>query len=460
MPEIKVGLECHCYLNMASTRQKLFCECAIDSNAASNTNICPICTGQPGNKPMLPNKEAVDKILAVALMLNCKINHSLIFQRKHYSWPDLPNGYQKTMSGSYSVPVGENGNFLGIGIREVHLEEDPAKWDPLTGCVDYNRSGFPLIEIVTEPDFRNTTEVREWLKKLITTLGYIAAVDEDAGIKSDVNVSIAPKYRRVEIKNVNSFKSIIAAIEYEVKRQEEETKAGNEIAHETRAWSDEEGITIKMRSKETAADYMFIPDPDLPIIEAHEDYIKEIEKTLPEKPHEKIEKYIKQHKIDKEDATVIASDILLAELFEKTIKTIDPILAGRWIRRELLRVLNYNKKELKDIMLDEVHFIELLDMAQKKEITDETAKKILEQLITKPFSPKEYVKKEGLAAVSGEHELKKFCEEAIKENPKAVEDYKAGEEKSFNFIVGQVMRKSKGKAAPDVVNKILKEILD
>ncbi|MCP3682987.1 MAG: Asp-tRNA(Asn)/Glu-tRNA(Gln) amidotransferase subunit GatB [bacterium] len=454
MQEIKCGLEIHGYLQMDSKR-KLFCDCKIDTNGAPNTNICPICTGQPGNKPMPPNKDALKKIIAVAAMLDCKINKRLLFQRKHYTWPDLPNGYQKTMSGSYSVPVGEKGKFLGIGITDVHLEEDPAKWDPETGTVDYNRSGFPLVEIVTEPDFRSSDEVRGWLKKLMTMLSYIDAVDPDAGVKSDVNVSIAPKFDRVEVKNVNSFKSIVKTIEHEIARQQRSDK----VNMETRAWNEATGQTVFMRSKEQAMDYMFIPDPDLPVVNVDETEIKAISSKLPEKPHEKAGRYVKEWKVDKTDAAVISSDLTLAEIFEKAAKEIDPVLASRWLRKDLMRVLNYNKKELHDVEMNEKHLIQLLKLVESKKITDTVAQKILEKLIEKPFDVNEYVKKEGLAAVSDKSSLEKFCKEAIAENEGAVEDYKAGNEKALNFIVGSVMRKTRGAATPKEVNDILKKLI-
>jgi len=453
MVEAKIGFELHVYLDMNETKKKLFCNCSI-KEAKPNTNICPICTGQPGNKPMLPNKEAVDKTIKAALMLNCSLNYDLLFQRKHYSWPDLPNGYQKTMSGPYSVPVGENGNFMGIGIREIHLEEDPARWDPVSGKVDYNRCGFPLIEIVTEPDFKSSKEVREWVKKLLRTLSYVKAVDKTAGIKSDVNVSIAPAYNRIEIKNVNSMKSITKAIDYEIARQQEEPVKGME----TRAWDEEKARTLFMRAKETLMEYMFIPEPDLPVVKIDDAYINSIKEKLPEKPEEKIEKYIKLG-IAKEDAIILSSERLLAELFEKIAKEIDAKLAAKWLRRELLRVMHYSEKEIEDLQIDASHLIELLKMVESKQITETTAQKILEKLIEKPFSPKQYVEKEKLEVIAGEEELRKLCEEAVKENPSAVEDYKKGEEKALHFIVGKVMQKTRGKADPGVVNKILKEII-
>ncbi len=458
MPSIKVGLEVHGYLRMGS-KAKLFCDCRI-GEAPANTNVCPICTSMPGSKPMAPNREAVDRIISIAGMLGCRINSRLLFQRKHYDWPDLPSGYQRTMSGSYSVPVGEDGSFLGIGIADVHLEEDPARWDPVSGYVDYNRSGFPLVEIVTKPDFRSAAEVRDWLKKLMTTLSYIEAIDPEAGVKSDVNVSIGPDFCRVEIKNVNSFRSIIRAIEYEVKRQEKDNKDGREIKQQTRAWDDAAGVTVFMRSKESAMDYMFIPEPDLPVVKLDDKWIGGITSRLPEKPAEKVKRYIRDMKIGRADAEVLSSDIMLAEKFEKVVaKKIDPVLAARWFRRELLRVLNYSRKELHELEADENHLAALLRLVAERRITDETAKRLLERLVEKPFDVEKHIEKEGLVAVSDKTELERYCREAIEENRKAVGDYRAGNEKALNFIVGSVMRKSKGKATPQQVNEILKKML-
>jgi aspartyl-tRNA(Asn)/glutamyl-tRNA(Gln) amidotransferase subunit B len=457
MEQIKVGLEVHGYLAM-SNKTKLFCEDKIDFGAEANTNICPVCTGMPGSKPMLPNREAIDKILSIAAMLDCKVNKRLIFQRKHYSWPDMPTGFQRTMSGSYSTPVGENGNFLGIGISDVHLEEDPARWDPETGCVDYNRSGLPLVEIVTSPDFRSAEEVREWLKKLMTTLSYIKAIDPDAGVKSDVNVSISPEFNRVEIKNVNSFRSIVRAIEYEILRQQQEAKECRKITRETRAWDDDAGVSVFMRSKEEAMDYMFIPEPDLPAVRISEEHLRKITSSLPEKPGEKAKKYVAM-KVDKKDAEILSSEIMLAELFEKVAKEVDPVLAAKWFRKELLRVLNYNGKEVGELEADETHITQLLKLVEAKKITDETARGILEKLVIKPFNVEEHVKKEGLIAVADEKLLEKFCLGAIAENPKAVEDYKKGNEKALNFVVGAVMKKTKGTATPKEVNEIMKKLI-
>ncbi len=455
MPAIKIGLEVHGYLNVEN-RTKLFCDCRIDPNASPNTNICPICTAQPGSKPMVPNKEALDRIIAISLMLECSLNNRLLFQRKHYSWPDLPAGYQRTISGSYSFPVGVNGSFLGIGIEDVHLEEDPARWDPDTGFVDYNRSGYPLVEIVTKPDFKFPDQVKDWLKKLLTTLSYIKAVNPEAGIKCDVNVSIGPTFNRVEVKNVNSMKSIIAAINFEASRQEKVVNSGKAVERETRAWNDALQETVFMRKKELAMDYMFIPEPDLPVIHVSHEYSDSISKKLPEKPLDKMERYLKMG-VDKVDAEVISSEIIMAELFDSIAVKVNPVLAARWLRKDLIRVINYNKKELDEVDLDPTNFIKLLKLIENGKITDEIGRQILEKLVEKPFDVEDYVKKEGLSVIKDSSEIERICSDIIAKNPKAVADYVAGEEKSLNFLVGQVIARTKGRADPKTVRKLISE---
>jgi len=311
---LKIGLEIHGYLN---TKEKLFCSCQRTSKPEKpNTNICPICTSQPGSKPLLPNNQALKKIIQIALMLNSKPNvlpKKLIWQRKHYSWPDLPKGYQNTLSGTYAIPVAENGKFLNIRIREMHLEEDPAAWDPVTGQIDYNRSGSPLIEIVTEPDFTSADQVADWLKKLILTLSYIKALDKKSGIKADVNVNIAGTSERTEIKNVNSISEIIKVIHFEEQRHKKEKPQ----KMETRRWNSQKNKTESMRAKETHADYRFISDPDLPVIKITKQQVEKIKKSLPESPQQKLEKLIKKHKIDKKNATILTKNLELVELTEE-----------------------------------------------------------------------------------------------------------------------------------------------
>ena len=449
----KIGLEIHGYIE---TEEKLFCRCKNFHDMKiikPNTNTCPICTGMPGSKPMLPNLTAINKILQIGLMLNCNVNlvpKLLVFQRKHYNWPDMPTGYQRTISGAYSVPVAEKGNFLGIRIREVHLEEDPAAWNPETGKIDYNRAGAPLVEIVTEPDFKNSEQVEVWLRQLILTLPYIKALNKDAGIKADVNVSVK-NTERTEIKNVNSVREIVRAINYEVKRHEKEKP----IKKETRRWNSELDITELMREKEEQADYRFIPDPDLPIIKIIKDRIEKIKDNLPETPMEKLEKIIKKYKIDKENAKILIKNLEIAELYEKIIEKIDARFALPWITIEWFSVLNYNKKTMQELKINTDHFVELLELLEKNKITPLKAKDIMRRFIPKSFSPKKLL--EDNERIDNIDELKEIIKEVLVENEKTVDDYKNGEKKAFNFLMGKVMNATNKRADYQIVRRLLEE---
>tara|TARA_Y100000310_G_scaffold9210_2_gene9646 strand:+ start:2786 stop:4147 length:1362 start_codon:yes stop_codon:yes gene_type:complete len=451
----KIGLEIHGYIN---TKEKLFCSCKRIHGAKltkPNTNICPICTSQPGSKPMLPNKSAIDKTIQIALILGCKINDKLVWQRKHYSWPDLPKGYQNTLSGPHATPNAEGGKFLGIKISECHLEEDPAAWNPQTGEIDYNRSGSPLIEIVTEPNFKSSEEVENWLKQLITTLGYIKVIDKKAGIKADVNISISKTDNtRIEIKNVNSIKNIKNAIDIEIKRQEKELP----VNQETRRFDPIKLETQKMRSKEEAQDYRFISDPDLPTLKITKDGISKLKKTIPETPQEKLTNLTKKHKIPKKSAEILTKNIDLIELFEIILNSkVNNQLATRWTTEELLSVLNYNKKTLEDIEISPEHFIELLTLLENKSLTELKAKDILRGWKEKSSSPKKQAK--GQSQISDDSQIQKWAQEVIKKNPKAREDYKAGEKNSINFLIGQIMKLSNKRADYQKVRKILEKEL-
>jgi aspartyl-tRNA(Asn)/glutamyl-tRNA(Gln) amidotransferase subunit B len=453
--KVMIGLESHGYLN---TKKKLFCNCKAEhglKHFKPNTSICPICTGQPGSKPMLPNSEAITKSIQIALILNCKVNEKLPFQRKHYSWSDLPKGYQNTLSGPHAVPTGSKGKFLGIGITECHLEEDPAAWNPETGQIDYNRSGSPLIEIVTDPDFTSSEQVVDWLKKLKTTLSYIKALDKESGFKADVNISLPDrKGVRIEIKNVNSITNIKNAIETEIKRQMKDVPK----EQETRRYDDKKNITTKMRSKENAEEYRFISDPDLPVIKIDKQRIQKLKSELPETPEDKLKKLIKKHKIPKEHAQVLTKKLEVVELFEQVIEKVKPSIAIPWITIELFGALNYVKKELDEIEIESLHFIELLQLVEKKTITELKAKEILRQFIPKSFSPKAEAKKH--AKISGKSEIDKFIKEAIKKNPQAAEDYKSGKKESINFLIGQVMRLSNKRADFKTAKELLEKALN
>jgi len=448
-----IGLEVHVYLK---TREKLFCTCKSvrERGTKPNIYICPICTGQAGAKPMLPNKDAVKKGVQIGLMFDCKINKKTSWQRKHYDWPDLPKGYQNTISGAHSVPLGVNGTFGNIRIRSMHLEEDPAAWDPKSGCIDYNRSGLPLVEIITEPDFSFSEEVVEWLRKLVHALAYLKAADKNAGIKADVNVNIISprKTERVEIKNINSIENVKRAIEYEIARQAKEGSV-----RETRRFDELKGKTMTMRVKELEEDYRFISDPDLQEIQLAEGLISEIKKKLPELPETKLERMIKKYKIGEENAEVLTKHIDIAEFFEKVVGTgkIDAKFALPWVTIELLRILNYNKKELHEVNIKVEHFVKLLDMIKKGKITELQGKQLLNKFVPKSFDSSKKV--EG--KISNRKELEKVIENVIKKNKKAVSDYKSGDSSAFNFLMGQVMEATSRRADYKIAREVLEKLL-
>ena len=453
---IKIGLEIHGYLN---TKEKLFCKCSPEfvKGEKPNTRICPICTGQPGCKPMQPNKEAMKNLIQIALVLKCKINSDkkLIWQRKHYNWADLPKGYQNTISGAYSIPCAENGKFNGIGIRECHLEEDPAKWDPETGKIDYNRSGLPLVEIVTEPDFHSSEQVEEWLKNILVSLSYIKSLKPE-GIKVDTNVSTYGE--RVEIKNINSIENIRKAIEYEIKRQTENYEQGIDQKRETLSFDENKGKTIKMRDKESAEDYRFIPDPDLPTINLSEKEIKQIEKDLPETPTEKLNKLLNKYKIDEYNAEILSKNLDLVDFFENLAEHVDAKKYISWITIELLRILNYNKKKLgdPDIDIKPEHLAELILAVDKKEIIELKAKQIINGFIPKSYSIKS-IKKD--IQKFGEKETEEICKKVIKANEKSVTDYKSGKKEALNYLLGEIMKLSQRRADFNTAKRILEKLI-
>lgn len=467
--DIVIGLEIHVEL---ATATKLFCACAREGKDGEepNTRTCPVCLGHPGSKPVL-NKKALEHALKVCLALNCKISPELIFSRKSYFYPDMSKNYQITQ---YEIPLGEHGKLKlksgkDIGITRVHMEEDPASITHPAGMqnskyvlVDYNRSGDPLCEIVTEPDMTSPDEARDFMKRLIEVVNYLEVFNVDHCIvKADANISIKESgYRRVEIKNVTGFKEIERALNYEVDRQRQAVKNGEVIAIETRGWEPEQGVTFSMRSKESEEDYGYILDPDLTITDVTPEMIKEVEESMPELAQDKVVRYVEEMGVDQVDAEVLVADKLVAEMFEAIAAKVDPVLTAKWIRRELLRVLNYNKLEMKDIKFNQEHLVELLKLLEAKKITENTSKKIIEELVATPFDIHEYIKANDLEAVSDTGELKKICQEVVDENPKAIAEYKEGNSKALNFMVGQIMRKTRGKASPKEVNEIIQCLIE
>ena len=419
------------------------------------TSICPVCLNQPGAKPLPTNEKAIENALMISLMLNCKITKdTAYFMRKHYDYPDLPSGYQRT-----SVPIGYEGELNGVRIREIHMEEDPGQYKPDKGTVDFNRSGIPLIEIVTEPDMHSPEEARNFLKQLIRILEYSGGARGEGTMRADVNVSIEGG-NRVEMKNINSIKGAYRALKYEVVRQKNNMKRGIEIKQETRAYLESQMITVSMRSKENADDYRFIPDPDLPPMEIQDEEIEEIAETMPEAPYNKAKRFVSEYGIDQETATVLTSELDLADTYEEVAKEVNPKYSANWMRDELKRVLTYNKITFADSEISAKDIIELINLLLNKEITVKAGQRIVEKMPNNEKSPKEIGEELGLMGVVEEDAILNAAKKAIEENPKAVNDYKEGQKASINFLVGQVMRFTKGKADPGETVKILKDLIE
>ena len=447
------GLEIHVQLE---TESKLFCDCPTDFNEAPiNQNICPICLNQPGAKPHPTNQHAIENALMIALMLNCKIDQGFTyFMRKHYDYPDLSSGYQRT-----SVPIGYEGELNGIRIREIHIEEDPGQYKPDRGIVNFNRSGIPLVEIVTEPDITSPEEARNFLKEIIRVLHYSGAARGENAMKADVNISLNGG-NRVEMKNVNSIKGAYRASKFEIVRQKNLIKRGVEIQQETRAYIESQMITTRMRLKEDADDYRFIPDPDLPPMEIEDELIQKVLDIMPEPPHHKVKRFVEDYGIDEESAKVLTSELDLAIAYEEVVKEVDPIFASKWMRDELKRVLSYNKLDFADSGIGVENIIEFLNMLIDKEITTKAGQRIIEQMPNNDKTPKEIAEDLGLLGVVKDDEVLDAVKQAIDENPKAVKDYMDGQKASLNFLVGQVMRLTRGKADPGETVKLLRENIE
>ncbi len=452
--DILIGLEVHIELNTIS---KLFCGCSRKS-IDPNSSVCPVCLGHPGSKPTL-NKKALEFGVKLALALGCELSRKISFSRKTYFYPDMSKNYQITQ---YEIPLGSNGHITldsgkVINIKRIHLEEDPAALVHEQGnvLVDYNRSGNPLCEIVTDPNLESPKEAREFMNKLVNILSYLQIFESDSIIKADVNISIKEKnFTRVEIKNVTGFKEIEAALLYEVERQKSQ-----DVVQETRGWNPNKGITYSMRSKETEDDYGYIIEPDLPFFTFEQSFIDEVKKQIPELPQSRAQRYIRDYKIDEADAKIIAYDLQIAQLFDTIAKKSSPIIAAKWIRRELLRVLNLENKPLNETPITADELIELFTLLENKSITDRIGQQIIEKLVKEKFSPKEYVKNQGLEKIDDASALGSICDEVITSNPQAVADFKNGVEKALKFLIGQVMAKTKGKGDPVLIKSLFEEKL-
>ncbi len=471
--ETVIGLEVHVEL---ATKTKIFCSCSTEFGGAPNTHTCPVCTGMPGSLPVL-NKKVLEYAVAVGLATNCEITRFSKFDRKNYFYPDNPQNYQ--ISQLY-LPICRNGHVTidtaggkkDIRIHEIHMEEDAGKlvhddWDD-TSLVDYNRSGVPLIEIVSEPDMRSAEEVIAYLEKLRMTIQYLGASDcklNEGSMRADVNLSVrevgSEKFgTRTEMKNINSFKAIQHAIEGERERQIELLEEGRAVIQETRRWDDNKESSRPMRSKEDAQDYRYFPDPDLVPIVVSDEFLEEIRSRQPELQEEKLARYEKDYDIPAYDAQIITSSKKMADFFEATTKICGkPKKVSNWLMGETLRLQKENSLEQDQIPFAPVHLADLIDLAEDGSINNTVAKEVFEEIFKNDIDPKQYVEEHGLKSVSDEGELRAIVEEMIAKNPKAIEDYNNGKKKALGAIVGQTMKATQGKANPGTVNKILMEIL-
>ena len=472
--ETVIGLEVHVEL---ATKTKIFCACSTAFGGAPNTHTCPVCTGMPGSLPVL-NKQVVEYALAVGLATNCQIHQYCKFDRKNYFYPDNPQNYQ--ISQLYlpichdgGVEIETAGGKKIIGIHEIHMEEDAGKlvhdeWEDCS-LVDYNRSGVPLIEIVSEPDMRSAEEVIAYLEKLRQIIQYLGASDcklQEGSMRADVNLSVrevgAEKFgTRTEMKNLNSFKAIAHAIEGERERQIELIEAGRKVIQETRRWDDNKESSFTMRSKEDAQDYRYFPDPDLTPVVISDEWIAEVKARQLELRSEKLERYKKEFDIPDYDAQIITNSKHMADLFEAaTAICKKPKKVSNWLMGETLRLLKENNMDPEDLSFAPENLAKLVDLADAGTVNSSVAKEVFEQIFKENVDPEVYIEEHGLKTVNDEGALKATIEQIVSENPQSVADYKGGKKKAIGFLVGQTMKAMKGKADPASVNKILKEILD
>ena len=471
--ETVIGLEVHVEL---ATKTKIFCGCSTAFGGAPNTHTCPVCTGMPGSLPVL-NKQVLEYAVAVGLATNCEITKYCKFDRKNYFYPNNSQNYQ--ISQLY-LPICRNGHVdiqtengtKAIGIHEIHMEEDAGKlihddWEDCS-LVDYNRSGVPLIEIVSEPDMRSAEEVIAYLEKLRMTIQYLGASDcklNEGSMRADVNLSVrevgAKEFgTRTEMKNLNSFRAISHAIAGERERQIELLESGKEVVQETRRWDDTKESSYAMRSKEDAQDYRYFPDPDLVPICLDDAYLESIRAKQPEFREAKVARYREEFDIPDYDIEIITGSKHMADLFEATVAICNqPKKVSNWLMGETLRLLKEKDMDPEDICFSPEHLAGLIDLTEQKVINSSVAKEVFEEMFAKDVDPKQYVEEHGLKTVNDEGALRKMVEEVIAANPQSVEDYRNGKEKAIGFLVGQTMKAMKGKADPASVNQLLRELL-
>lgn len=472
--ETVIGLEVHVEL---ATKTKIFCGCTTAFGGAPNAHTCPVCTGMPGALPVL-NRQVVEYAMAVGIAADCEITKDFMFDRKNYFYPDNPQNYQ--ISQLY-LPICRNGRIeietkegkkKQIGIHEIHMEEDAGKlvhdeWEDCS-IIDFNRSGVPLIEIVSEPDMRSSEEVIAYLDKLRLMIQYLGASDcklQEGSMRADVNLSVremgAKEFGvRTEMKNLNSFKAIARAIEQEKNRQIDLLESGEKVIQETRRWDDARECSYAMRSKEDAKDYRYFPDPDLVPVHISDAWIAEIKAKQPEFRTEKIERYQKEYGLPYYDAEILTSVKKLADFFEAAAAISQkPKKVSNWLMGETMRLLREQNLEADEIRFSPEHLAELIDLADAGVINSSVAKEVFEEMFQNDVDPKRYVEEKGLKIVNDEGALRGVIEKVVQDNPKSVKDYRGGKEKAIGFLVGQTMKAMKGKANPESVRQLLKEFL-
>ena len=476
--EAVIGLEIHSELKTAT---KIFCGCATSFGAEQNTHTCPVCLGLPGVLPTI-NRRVVEFAIKAGLATNCKINKYSKFDRKNYYYPDLPKNWQ---TSQYDLPIAYegrvefevNGEKKVVRLTRIHMEEDAGKLvhsgttikDSATSNVDYNRTGVPLIEIVSEPDMHSAAEARAYMEKIKSILEYIDVSNcrmEEGNLRADINVSLRPAGStklgtRTEMKNINSFKALEDAINYEIERQAEVLDDGGEIVQETRTWNPEKGITQSMRSKENANDYRYMPEPDLPPIITTDEEIEAFRKSLPELPDARRARLIESFGLSEYDAGIITSSRAMAEYFDEVVANgADAKSAANWIMSDLSKNLNADGLTIENSPVDAKRLAEMILLIQKGTISGKIAKTVFAEMWKNPDAPEKIVKDKGLVQITDTSAIEGVVDEVIAKNPKAVEEYRAGKKKAIGALVGQIMKATKGKANPQMVNELLAKKLE
>ena len=471
--ETVIGLEVHCQLK---TKTKVWCSCNADyDNEVPNVSTCPVCTGQPGALPKL-NEEVLNYAIKAALALDCKINGESQFDRKNYFYPDSPKDYQITQ---YFKPYAENGELhivtnsgkeAKVGIERIQIEEDTAKSIHTTSesLLNFNRASIPLIEIISKPEIKNAEEAYAYLNTLKDRLKYTKVSDvsmELGSLRCDANVSVRKKGdtalgTRTETKNLNSFKAVVRAIEYETNRQIEVIENGGRVVQETRLWDEEQGVTRPMRSKEEAMDYRYFPEPELPRVIISEERLEKVKKEMPEFADEKAKRFISDYKLNEKEAVILSGEPELADYYEEVVtKSGEPKLSANWMLTEILRVLKEKNTGIEKFSVSAENIAKLITLIKSNVISSKIAKEVFEMLLLENKDPEIIVKEKGLVQITDNSEIEKIVEQVLEENKQSVEDYRAGKSNALKYLVGQAMRLSKGKANPQMINELILEKL-